>query len=331
MTTTEATGTTRDEQRKEASRGGWRVVATKELADHLYSGRFIVLLAMLGIATAAAVFAASGGIRDVAPNADGITALFLKLFTVTTDPVPFPLIIFVSFLAPLLGIMFGFDSVNGERAQGTLPRLLSQPIHRDEVILGKFVAGISVIAIMLTALVLFVAGVGIFRLGVTPSPTEVSRLLVWLLFAIVYVAFWQGLATLVSVRTNRAATSALVPVGVWLVLALFGTFIFGAIADVISPEDGSQPAAFENAHTEQFVSQVSPITLFQQGSTVLLDPEVRTTGLLSLEQVDRAIVSELNLTQSLGVVWPQMVVLLAMTAALFALAYVSFMRQEVRA
>lgn len=316
---------------KEASRGGWRVVASKELADHLYSGRFVVLLAVLGIATAAAVFAASGGIRDVAPNAGGITALFLKLFTVTTDPVPFPLIIFVSFLAPLLGIMFGFDSVNGERAQGTLPRLLSQPIHRDEVILGKFVAGITVIAIMLTALVVFVAGIGIFRLGVTPSATEVSRLLVWLLFAIIYVAFWQGLATLVSVRTNRAATSALIPVGAWLVLALFGTFIFGAIADVISPDDGTQAAAFENAQTEQVISQVSPITLFQQGSTVLLDPEVRTTGLVTLEQVDRAIVSELNLTQSLGVVWPQMVVLLAMTAVLFALAYVFFMRQEVRA
>ncbi len=331
MTSAVSESPRRDRQRPERSRGGWRVVASKELADHLYSGRFIVLLAVLGIATAAAVFAASGGIRDIAPNAEGITALFLKLFTVTTDPVPFPLIIFVSFLAPLLGIMFGFDSVNGERAQGTLPRLLSQPIHRDEVILGKFVAGISVIAIMLTSLVLFVAGIGIYRLGVTPSPTEVSRLVVWLVFAIVYVAFWQGLATLVSVRTNRAATSALIPVGVWLVLALFGSFIFGALADVISPDDGTQLAAFENAQTEQVISQASPITLFQQGSTVLLDPEVRTTGLLTLEQVDRAIVTELNLTQSLGVVWPQMVILLAMTAALFAIAYISFMRQEVRA
>lgn len=332
MTATDTTEEHPEETRRpEASRGGWRVVAGKELADHLYSGRFVVLLAVLGIATGAAVFAASGGIRDVAPNADGITALFLKLFTVTSSPVPFPLIIFVSFLAPLLGIMFGFDSINGERAQGTLPRLLSQPIHRDEVILGKFVAGISVIAIMLTALVVFVAGIGIFRLGVTPTVTEVSRLLVWLVFAVIYVAFWQGLATLVSVRTSRAATSALVPVGVWLVLALFGAFIFGALADVVSPDDGSQAALIENAQTEQVLSQASPITLFQQGSTVLLDPEVRTTGLLTLEQVDRAIVSELNLTQSLGVVWPQMVVLLAMTAALFALAYISFMRQEVRA
>lgn len=318
-------------RRPEASRGGWRIVAAKELADHLYSGRFIVLLAVLGIATAAAVFAASGGIRDVAADAEAITALFLKLFTVTIDPVPFPLIIFVSFLAPLLGVMFGFDSVNGERAQGTLPRLLSQPIHRDEVILGKFVAGVSVIAIMLTALVLFVAGIGIFRLGVTPSLPEISRLFVWLVFAIVYVAFWQGLATLVSVRTSRAATSALVPVAIWLVLALFGSFIFGAVAGVISPDDGTNAGRLANARTEQAVSQVSPITLFEQGSTVLLDPETRATGLLTLEQVDRAIVSELNLAQSLGIVWPQMVFLLAMTAAMFALAYVSFMKQEVRA
>lgn len=311
--------------------GGWAVVASKELADHLYSGRFVVLLAVLGIATAAAVFAASGGIRDVAPDATGITALFLKLFTVTTDPVPFPLIIFVGLLAPLLGIMFGFDSVNGERSQGTLPRLLSQPIHRDEVILGKFVAGISVVAIMLAALVLFVSGIGIFRLGVTPTLTEVSRLAVWLVFAVVYVAFWQGLATLVSVRTSRASTSALIPVGVWLVLALFGSFIFGAIADVVAPDDGTQAGLVQNARSEQLIAQISPITLFQQGSTVLLDPQVRSTGLLTLEQVDRAIVSELDLAQSLGVVWPQIVALLAMTAAMFALAYVSFMRQEVRA
>ncbi|HLT96666.1 MAG TPA: ABC transporter permease [Acidimicrobiia bacterium] len=310
---------------------GWRVVARKELADHLLSGRFVVLMAVLGIATAAAVFAASGGIRDVAPAAQGISALFLKLFTVTAEPVPFPLIVFVGFLAPLLGIMFGFDSVNGERSQGTLPRLLAQPIHRDQVILGKFVAGLAVVTIMLTALVLFVSGIGIFRLGVVPSPAEVTRLFVWLLLAVVYVGFWQALATLASVVARRASTSALIPVGVWLVLTLFGGFIFSAIAGIIAPRDGSSAAEVAYLQAEQTVSQASPITLFQQGSTVLLDPEVRTIGLVTLEQVDRAIVSELNLVQSLLVVWPQLVVLLAMTAAMFAISYVAFVRQEVRA
>lgn len=115
-------------------------------------------------------------------------------------------------------------------------------------------------------------------------------------------------------------------------LALFWGFMAGALADVLSPADsGTQEAVLANAQAEHVISQASPITLFQEGSTVLLDPQVRTTGLLTLEQVDQAIVTELNVTQSLGVVWPQMVVLLAMTAVLFALAFVSFMRQEVRA
>ena len=311
--------------------GGWRAVAGKEIADHLLSGRFVVLMGVLGIATAAAVFAASGGIRDVAPNAQGITALFLKLFTVTVDPVPFPLIVFVGFLAPLLGIMFGFDAVSGERSQGTLPRLLSQPIHRDEVILGKFVAGLTVVAIMLTALVLFVSGIGVFRLGVVPSPTEISRLAVWLIFAIIYVGFWQALATLSSVLARRASTSAMIPIGVWLVLTLFGSFLFSAVAGVLSPRDGSQAAEVAYLRTTQTVSQISPVTLFQQGSSVLLDPEVRTVGLVTVEQVDRAIVSELNLTQSLGVVWPQIAILVALASVMYALAYVAFMRDEVRA
>ena len=66
-------------------------------------------------------------------------------------------------------------------------------------------------------------------------------------------------------------------------------------------------------------------------AAVALDPEVRTVGLVTLQQVDRAIISELNLTQSLLVVWPQLALLVAMTAAMFAIAYVAFVRQEVRA
>jgi ABC-2 type transport system permease protein len=304
------------------------VVAAKEFADHLLSARFGVLIAILAVAAAAAVFAASGGIRSVAPQAVGIPALFLKLFTVTIDPVPFPLLAFMAFLAPLLGIMFGFDAVNGERTQGTLPRLLAQPIHRDEVILGKFVAGIGIIGLMLAALTVFVSGIGIFRLGLVPTPTEIARLLVWVMVAVVYVGFWQALATLTSVTVRRAATSALIAVGVWLVLTLFGTFIFQAIANLVASPDANPDA---NLRWQLVLSRVSPLTLFSDSATVLLDPTQRATGAITLEQVDRAISSNLTLTQSLLVVWPQIVGLLAMTAALFAAAYIAFMRQDVRA
>ncbi|MGH8927028.1 MAG: ABC transporter permease [Acidimicrobiia bacterium] len=324
----EATATTPVETRTRSGYGtGWRVVARKEFADHLLSARFLVLIGILGVAAAAAVFAASGGIRSVAASTRGIPALFLKLFTVTAEPVPFPLVVFIGFLAPLLGIMFGFDAISGERSQGTLPRLLAQPIHRDEVVLGKFVGGLAVIGLMLTALTLFVSGIGIFRLGLIPKPTEVGRLFVWLIVAIIYVGFWQALATLTSVTVRRAASSALIAVGIWLVLALFGAFIFQAAANLVAPGDDE----VASLRAELLLSRLSPATLFSETSTVLLDPTQRTVDLVTVQQADRAILSNLTLTQSLSVVWPQIVGLVALTAALYAAAYVAFMRQEVRA
>jgi ABC-2 type transport system permease protein len=79
------------------------------------------------------------------------------------------------------------------------------------------------------------------------------------------------------------------------------------------------------------VSRVSPVTLFQEVSTVMLDPTQRAVGLITFDQVDRAVVSALDVGQSLLVIWPQIVALVAMTSILFAWAFVAFMRQEVRA
>lgn len=307
-------------------RGGWVIVARKEFADHLLSARFVVLISILGVAAAGAVYAASGGIRSVAPQAQGINALFIKLFTVTTDPVPFTLVAFVGFLAPLLGIMFGFDAISGERSQGTLPRLLSHPIHRDEVIIGKMVAGLAVIGLTLLSLTIFVSGIGIFRLGVVPSAAEVIRLAVWLVATVAYVGVWLAIAMLTSVTIRRAATSALVGVSIWLILVLFGPLLFGLAGTAIGGDD---PVA--TARAELAVSRLSPHTLYQEASTLLLDPNQRAVGLVTFAQVDRAIVSELNVGQSLLIIWPQLVALVALTCFIFALAFVSFMRQEVRA
>jgi ABC-2 type transport system permease protein len=312
---------------------GWRVVAAKELADHLLSARFIVLLIILSLATAGAVYAAASGIRDVAPQASGTPALFLRLFTISADPMPFSFFALIGFLAPILGIAFGFDAVNGERAQGTLPRLVAQPIHRDDVINGKFVAGLVVIGVMLTTLVLIVAGLGIFRLGIVPSAGEATRLFLWLVVAILYVGFWLAFATLCSVALRRAASSAMVAIATWLVLALFASLLVQLLANVIAPApaDATDAQVLHNAQVEQSLSRISPITLYDEATSALLDPEVRSVGVVTYQQLDRAIVTDLSLTQSLLLVWPQVVGMIALTVACFAVAYVLFMRQEIRA
>ena len=311
---------------------GWEVVARKELADHLLSARFGVLLALLALATIGAVYAAAGGIRDAAPEEVEQAGLFLRLFTAAPERVP-AFYALIGLLVPLLGIAFGFDAVNGERSGGTLPRLLAQPIHRDDVINGKFVAGLVVIALILTTITVLVAGLGLWRLGIVPTPEEVTRMLLWLIVAIVYAGFWLGFATLCSVALRRAATAAFVAIAGWLVLTLFAALLVGIAADAFAPvpADATVQEQLRNAQVQQGLARLSPSTLYDEATLVLLNPNVRTTGVVLSSQVEGAVAAPLPLLQSLLVTWPQVVGLVALTVICFAAAYVLFMRQEVRA
>jgi ABC-2 type transport system permease protein len=94
----------------------------------------------------------------------------------------------------------------------------------------------------------------------------------------------------------------------------------------VGPDD-----AIGRARMEHALSHISPSTLYEAGTAALLNPEVRTVGLLLPEQVDRAVPGTLSLTQSLLVVWPQVTALVAGRVVLFTLAYVAFLRQEIRA
>jgi ABC-2 type transport system permease protein len=313
-------------------RGGWRIIAAKELSDHLHSLRFLLLTIGLGLAAVASVVATSGGIRDLAPAATGSPAIFLKLFTVGSDNLP-PLVTWIAFLGPLLGIAFGFDAINNERAERTLPRLLSQPIWRDDVINGKFVGALAAIALMLGAIVIVIAGVGIFRLGVIPQPEDIVRLATWYVVAVVYVGFWLALATLFSVILRRAAASALAALSIWLIASAFSAVLVGVVADALAPLPTSPTVEQQlaNATLHQDLARVFPGQIFIESTQAILDPSVRASGVVLSTQVDRAVPSTLSFDQSLLVVWPQVVVLVALTVACFALAYVAFMRQEVRA
>jgi len=316
-------------------RPGWMVVASKELAETLTSVRFAILVLLLVFAAAVPVYAASGAIRDAAEAASGEAALFLALFTIGADPVP-SFVGLVAFIAPLLGIAFGFDAINGERAQGTLARLLSHPIYRDDLVNGKFVAGLAAIGIAVVGVMMIVAGVGIVRLGIIPSPGEVGRLVAWMALTILYIGVWLGVAMLASVLVARAATSALVAIGLWLALSLFGVLLAQIVAGVLDPgfNPADPEAALGHAQLEQFLSAVNPGSVYQQATLALLNPGVTAVvvpGFAQALQLSQQIPTELSLQQSLLIIWPHIVGLLLVMVACFVASYVVFLRQEVRA
>jgi len=340
----ETAGTPARKTRSEARRterapsGGWRTIARKELADHIASWRFLVLLLVIGALSILPMYLSSNDISAVASQTNGSNPLvFLALFTHgATAFNGIPMVALVVLLVPLVGIAFGFDGINSERSQGTLSRLLAQPLHRDDVINGKFAAGITVILVMVVTLIALVTAIGILRLGIIPTGEDVVRIIVWLLATVLYASFWLAFALLLSVVIRSTATAALVGFGVWLAVSIVGNLLIQTIAGILFPQDAAaSPQAQVSAITaQQLFERLSPAVLYQDVMQAVLDPKTNVLIVSNLGQVQSSqeqIPSLLTLDQSVLLVWPQLIALVALTALLFALGYVIFLRQEVRA
>jgi ABC-2 type transport system permease protein len=319
-------------RREGSAFSGLGVVMLKELSDHLTSIRMRVLEWLVVLIALAALYGAIQQIKDTTAEDP---FLFLRLFTTSRDPLP-SFVSFLSFLVPLMAIGLGFDAVNGEHNRRTLSRILSQPIYRDALLFGKFLAGLVTLAISLIALWLLVVGLGLLLIGIPPGAEEIARSFVFLLVTIIYAGVWLALALLFSVVFRSAATAALITLGLWLLVTFIWPVLSGALAQIIVPPDprytalGLQTPA--TAQLEQVLARFSPSTLYAEIVVALLDPTTRALGPIYLSQLQGAVLgAPLPFGESVLIAWPQMVGMIATAIVLFVIGYVIFQRQEVRA
>lgn len=303
-------------------------ILRKELADYFTSIRFIIFFLLILFASAAGLYTAFQGIR-AANLPEGF--VFLGLFTTSGSAIP-SLVNLVALLIPLIGIALGFDAINSERTGGTLSRILSQPLYRDSVINGKFLAGIVTLTVMMATMLLLTSGYGLRMIGVPPTAEEIIRIFIYLLVTLIYGAFWLGLAMLFSVVLRRVSSSLLTSIGVWLFFSVFILLVAPAIANALAPAaDGTQAELIRNSEIQRMVMRLSPNTLFQEATTVLLLPMVRSLGVITMSQAAYMIPNPLSLGQSLILIWPHLTGLVSLSVICFAASYVLFMRQEIRA
>ena len=307
-------------------------VFLKEFADHLSSARMRVLEWLVVLTAVAALYGAISTVRETTQEDPFV---LLKLFTVSQGRLP-SFVAILGFLIPLMAIGLGFDAVNGEHNRRTLSRILAQPIYRDALLAGKFLAGLATLAISLLCLWLLVVGLGVLMLGVPPSGEEIARSLVFLVFALAYAGVWLALAMLYSILFRSPATAALTSLGTWLLLAVLWPMLAPALAEAIAPPDiRLQILGLPTLATlewTQALMRISPSHLFGEVVLALLSPSTRSLGPVFMDQLQGAVGgAPLAFADSLAVAWPQAVALVAGMIVLFAAGYVAFQRQEVRA
>ncbi len=310
-----------------------RAIFWKEMADHFGRRRFIFLLTLVLVGFFWGWFITVREVQGGSRSADEF--LFLQIFTHGSGVLP-PVLFFISFFGPLVGIILGFDSINSERTQGTLSRVLAQPVFRDAVFNGKFLAGLLTLAIIIVSLVLAILGLAMFILGFAPRGEEVIRLIGFAVLAVAYVALWLGLAMTCSIFFRNTVSSALVAVGLWLFTTFFlALLIAPALADVLVSQVETDAEALRQFRIEQWVSRLSPSTLFNEATGILLSPlelTGRTLGpLFALgEGTARLLATPISASQSLRLVWPHIVAIISLVAVLLSLSYIKFMREEIR-
>jgi ABC-2 type transport system permease protein len=308
---------------------GLGAVITKEMADHLTSARMRILEILIVLTAGGTVYAAMSSIRT---NVSQDPFLYLGLFTTGQDPVP-SFVGFLSFLVPLISIALIFDSVNGEFNRRTLSRVLSQPIYRDALLLGKFLGGLFTLALVFSAIWLLIFGMGLVGLGVPPNLEEVGRIFLMLLATVFYGGFWLALGLVFSVSFRQSATAALAGIAVWLFFMVLWNILASLLATSFYPVVfGTPDEQLAQANAQLMFARFSPNTLYDEVLVAILNPSVRSLNFVFQSQLSGAVSgSPLPLSQSLVLVWPQITALVATTILLFTLAYVLFQRQEIRA
>jgi ABC-2 type transport system permease protein len=308
------------------------VVARKELQDYFNSWRFIltffVIIAGL-IYGSYAIGALKNSLTGAMPNAGSyifLSVLTTPSFELTTSLVPSSFLLLMANILPIMAIILGMDAINGEKNNGTLSRLVSQPIYRDNIINAKFLSGIVIIGITVISSTLLVTSMGLLRLGVPPSSEEILRVMLFLFVATIYGGLWLGISILCSTLFKQVAASSVIAIALWIFFAFFFPLIYDSVAS------GAQTV--EEFQRTVMIGRISPIYLFNESMGVILYPHARSVSqVLMIYTTDASnylLNSPLSIWQSFISVWPQIVLTIVLTAVSFVGSYLKFMFEEIR-
>ena len=248
----------------------------KELADHFSSTRFLILFCLITMVALVTTYMVGASLKTELAGAAKPKYVFLMLFTASGQI--FSLSQFIALFGPLIGLVMGFDAINRERNAGTLSKIISQPIYRDAVINGKFLAGVATVSIIMVAILLLITGLGLVVVGVVPGIEELGRLFVYLVISVAYISFWLGLAILFSIFFRSIATSALAAVAFWIFFSFFIGFTATMLANSFSPVDNQQDIkqVMANNKIARGINLISPVVLYNESTSTILDPFRKT-------------------------------------------------------
>jgi len=191
------------------------LIAWKEIQECLRNRWVVAMTLLLAALALSLTFLGSAPTGNVGTSALDVVIVSLSSLTI--------------FVIPLVALLISHDAIVGEMERGTMLLLLSYPVSRLQVLLGKFLGHLAV----LTFATAF--GYGAAAIALTASGAEIgggswTAFAGMILTSILLGAVFIAIGYLISALVRERATAAGIAIGVWLLLVvLFDMALLGAL------------------------------------------------------------------------------------------------------
>ncbi|MCK4966630.1 ABC transporter permease subunit, partial [bacterium] len=133
---------------------------------------------------------------------------------------PTDFFLIIGIFMSLLAIMFSFSAVSGEKEEGTLRAIFSNPLKRAKLLIGKWIGGVISLSIPFSACYIFAILVVILRADIILGTTEGLSLFLIYILGLIYISLFYLIGLYVSAKTKEPHISMLAALLIWAFLVL---------------------------------------------------------------------------------------------------------------
>jgi Cu-processing system permease protein len=191
------------------------LIAWKEIQECLRNRWVVAMTLLLAALALSLTFLGSAPTGNVGTSALDVVIVSLSSLTI--------------FVIPLVALLISHDAIVGEMERGTMLLLLSYPVSRLQVLLGKFLGHLAVLTFA-TAFGYGAAAIALMVSGAEIGGGSWAAFAGMILTSILLGAVFIAIGYLISALVRERATAAGIAIGVWLLLVvLFDMALLGAL------------------------------------------------------------------------------------------------------
>lgn len=191
------------------------LIAWKEIQECLRNRWVVAMTLLLAALALSLTFLGSAPTGTVGTSALDVVIVSLSSLTI--------------FVIPLVALLISHDAIVGEMERGTMLLLLSYPVSRLQVLLGKFLGHLAVLTFA-TAFGYGAAAIALMVSGAEIGGGSWAAFAGMILTSILLGAVFIAIGYLISALVRERATAAGISIGVWLLLVvLFDMAMLGAL------------------------------------------------------------------------------------------------------